>query len=251
MKLYLSGPMTGIKDWNYPAFNEATKRLREQGHDVFNPAENDNGSSGKSREFYLRLDVKAVASAEAVAVLPGWERSEGANLEVHIARHLAMPVLDAKTLQPIEESGKKYDNDKIRYDLVSALPLHDLARVYTFGARKYGDRNYASGILWSRVFGAIMRHLWAFWRGEDLDQESGLPHLSHAAWGCFTLGEFMTTKRSYDDRPCVTQSQIGSNTEEKSGESAGDDLLTTITDLSGRIYSGSSTAPTTKFISIQ
>jgi dATP/dGTP diphosphohydrolase/uncharacterized protein DUF4406 len=205
MRIYLSGPMTGYADWNYPAFNCAAKTLRGQGHDVFNPAENDNGSSGKPREFYLRIDVKAVADAEAVVVLPGWERSEGASLEVHIAKHLAMPVFTYPTMKPLDEQGAKYDNEKTRYDLINADALDALARVYTHGARKYGDRNYARGILWGRVFGAIMRHLWAFWRGEDLDPESGLPHTIHAAWGCFTLTEYMKTRRNWDDRPVFTE----------------------------------------------
>ena len=97
--------------------------------------------------------------------------------------------------------GNKYDGDKERYDLIPAGPLNTLAQVYTMGAKKYDDRNWEKGIKWGRIFAAIMRHLWAFWRGEDLDQESGLPHPVHAAWGCFTLLEYMRTHPELDDRP--------------------------------------------------
>lgn len=96
--------------------------------------------------------------------------------------------------------GNKYDGDKERYDLIPAGPLNTLAQVYTMGAKKYADRNWEKGIRWGRIFAAIMRHLWAFWRGEDMDPESGLPHPVHAAWGCFTLLEYMNTHRELDDR---------------------------------------------------
>lgn len=97
--------------------------------------------------------------------------------------------------------GKKFDDDKLRFDLVPPGPLCDLAEIYTLGAKKYQDRNWEQGLKWSRIFAAIMRHLWAFWRGEDLDKESGKSHLAHAAWGCFALLEFTRTKPDLDDRP--------------------------------------------------
>ena len=96
--------------------------------------------------------------------------------------------------------GKKYDQGKTRYDLIPAIPLELLGKVYTMGAGKYEDHDWRKGIKWSRIFAAIMRHLWAFWMGRDIDIESGLPHLAHAAWGCFALLEYMVTQRTYDDR---------------------------------------------------
>ena len=96
--------------------------------------------------------------------------------------------------------GVKYDTGKARYDLLPAVPLQQLVDIYTFGAGKYADHNWRKGLAWSRVFGALMRHLWAFWRGEDNDPESGLPHLAHAAWGCFTLLEYSNIHGNLDDR---------------------------------------------------
>lgn len=101
------------------------------------------------------------------------------------------------------KEGTKYDGDKERFDLIPAEALIDLARVYTMGAKKYEDRNWEKGIKWGRIFAAIMRHLWQFWRGEEIDEESGLPHVSHAAWGCFTLHYYMKYRREFDDRPLI------------------------------------------------
>lgn len=99
-----------------------------------------------------------------------------------------------------ETGGLKYDGGKTRYDLLPHGPLEALAKTYTFGAKKYTDHNWRKGIAWSRVFGAVMRHMWAFWRGEDIDKESGLPHVAHAAWGCFALLEYMQEHPELDDR---------------------------------------------------
>ena len=98
------------------------------------------------------------------------------------------------------KEGTKYDVGKLRFDLIPVYSLEQLAAIYTFGATKYEDHNWRKGLRWSRVFGALMRHLWAFWRGEEIDSESGLPHLAHAAWGTFTLLEYSRIKRDFDDR---------------------------------------------------
>lgn len=87
MILYLSGPMTGLPQWNVPAFNEAERQLKEAGYGVINPARH---GHGRRWEFYMRLALKDLADAEAVALLPGWTHSRGAELEVHIARSLDM-----------------------------------------------------------------------------------------------------------------------------------------------------------------
>ena len=80
----------------------------------------------------------------------------------------------------MENEGKKFDEDKIRLDLIPVLPLQGWAKILTFGSKKYGDRNWESGIKYSRVFGALMRHILAWWGGEDNDPETGENHLYHA-----------------------------------------------------------------------
>lgn len=99
--LYLSGPMTGIKDFNFPAFNYATKKLREKGYNVINPAEL-GADTSKPWEYYIRRDIELLLKADAVAVLNGWEKSKGATLEVFIAQQLGMPVYDADTMETVE-----------------------------------------------------------------------------------------------------------------------------------------------------
>src|SRR5688572_21466493 len=91
-RLYLAGPMRGIPEFNFPAFADATKRLREYGFEVWSPAEEDIAQDGfdptkdKALEMshYMKRDLPEVCNSDAVAVLPGWEKSKGASLEVHV-----------------------------------------------------------------------------------------------------------------------------------------------------------------------
>ena len=100
----------------------------------------------------------------------------------------------------MSEEGKKFDAGKPRYDLIPVVPLRGVADVLTMGADKYGDNNWRDGIRWSRMFAAVLRHMYAFWKGEEIDDESGLSHLSHAACGLLMLEEYRLKHRSYDDR---------------------------------------------------
>ncbi len=99
-RLYLSGPMRGYPSFNVFAFHRATGHLRKLGYDVFSPAERKEHGE-KSLAYYMALDLPEVCAADAVAVLPGWQDSQGAQLEVYVARECGKPILDAETLEPV------------------------------------------------------------------------------------------------------------------------------------------------------
>lgn len=91
MKLYISGPMTGIADHNFPAFMAAEQELRAAGHDVVNPAALQPAVEGKTWAEYMREDLRALLGCDGVAFLPGWGDSRGATLEHHVAAELGLP----------------------------------------------------------------------------------------------------------------------------------------------------------------
>jgi hypothetical protein len=115
MKIYVAGPMRGIPQFNFPAFNAATARLRAEGHFVFNPAERDidrhdgvdisagnvdgdEDKAAKDHGFNLREALADDAEficrhAEAIALLPGWEGSRGARAELALAEALGLEVI--------------------------------------------------------------------------------------------------------------------------------------------------------------
>lgn len=100
----------------------------------------------------------------------------------------------------MEKAAIKYDQGKSRYELLPSDALEGIARVFTYGAEKYGVRNWEKGLSWSRLFGATMRHLWAWWRGEETDMESGFSHLDHAAASILMLSASVRRRMGEDDR---------------------------------------------------
>lgn len=90
--VYISGPMSGLPDLNFPAFNAAAQQLRGLGLNAVNPAEI-NPDSAMSWTACMRADIKALCDCDAIALLPGWERSKGAHLELHLAHRLGLDVV--------------------------------------------------------------------------------------------------------------------------------------------------------------
>lgn len=93
--VYLSGPMTGIKEYNYPLFNEVAADLRELGLIVLNPADNPEplaSLQSDKRRAYLQYDAKALGRADTIVLLPGWEYSSGSFWEYCVARWLGLEV---------------------------------------------------------------------------------------------------------------------------------------------------------------
>jgi hypothetical protein len=100
------------------------------------------------------------------------------------------------------KEGLKFDTLKARTDLISPFALMELALVYTYGAVKYEPRNMCKGIHWSRVIGALERHVQAFKAGEIRDPESGMYHIAQAMWCCATLIDYIKFHPEFDDRFC-------------------------------------------------
>lgn len=83
---YLSGPMTGIKDHNYPAFRAAAKALRERGYCILSPHEDTPYQEGQPYAYYIQRDlITLLTRCDSIALLPGWEASRGAQLEYAVA----------------------------------------------------------------------------------------------------------------------------------------------------------------------
>lgn len=100
--LYVAGPMTGLPEYNYPAFHRAAVDLRAKGYTVLNPAENiitgpDAADESKAWRLFMRISVKQIAEADGIAHLDGCSGSRGAAFELFLASQLGllvMPVAD-------------------------------------------------------------------------------------------------------------------------------------------------------------
>lgn len=122
-KVYVSGPMSGIPDHNFPAFHEAAKHLRGNGYTVVSPAELDEEDVGGIPEAvevggleyieYLKRDVEHVVHVDALVMLPGWQKSRGARFEAYIAAGLEKPVYSYVT------------GERIAFEQISSAPQTD------------------------------------------------------------------------------------------------------------------------------
>ena len=95
MRVYISGPMTGIHDLNYQAFQAAAERLRAQGVQVISPHEiTPTGVGPWTWEAHMRVDLAALLTADVIVMLPGWQTSRGAQLEKTVAEAIGLKVVD-------------------------------------------------------------------------------------------------------------------------------------------------------------
>lgn len=101
---------------------------------------------------------------------------------------------------PALEKGKKYDSEKIPLELLSTEALQRIAEVLGAGAKKYGRNNWRQGLSFSRVYSALLRHLFSWQSGEDQDNETGYNHLAHAGCCIMFLLEYLKTHPELDDR---------------------------------------------------
>ena len=77
--------------------------------------------------------------------------------------------------------GRKFDSNKLRYDLIPPIVDEELAKILTYGVKKYEENNWQQlDNFNNRYYAALRRHLEAWRNGEDMDKESGEHHLSHA-----------------------------------------------------------------------
>jgi hypothetical protein len=136
------------------------------------------------------------ASASAVAKASGLTTGTVYKL----IRQRQTPVETLMSPPPTSE-GRKDDSGKTPWHLMPPDALNQIAQVLEFGANKYGDRNWEKGMHWSRPFSALMRHMWAWWRGESRDPETGLSHLAHAGCCILFLLSYEGRAHGTDDRP--------------------------------------------------
>lgn len=101
-RVYVAGPMTGHVDYNFPAFNAQADELRREGWHVENPA--DHGIvPGADWADYLRYDLGRLVTCAVIMLLPGWSKSKGATLEVHVAQRIGSTIMLAPGAERVED----------------------------------------------------------------------------------------------------------------------------------------------------
>jgi 5'(3')-deoxyribonucleotidase len=100
-----------------------------------------------------------------------------------------------------KEEGARFNQGKLRYDLLEPYAVEQLVQVFTKGADKYAPRNWEKGMAWSKMVASLKRHLAEFEKGNDYDSETKLLHASHIAWNAMALVSYYKIAPHFDDRP--------------------------------------------------
>ena len=108
-----------------------------------------------------------------------------------------------------QETGdtKRLDDGKPRYDLIPTDALLALAELYRAGAEKYEERGWEKGMRWGRCFASMLRHAYRWWKGEQIDPDTGAHHMIAVAWNAIALFHYDTQALGEDDRPEQTRAR--------------------------------------------
>ncbi len=158
--LYIAGPMRGIAEYNFPAFFEAENQLKSMGYKVLSPATQDvkegfkthtpeSTLTGEDYERWIKRDMDMVTKSDGICVLPGFEKSKGAQVEVAMARFLNKPVYEYPSMAVLGVTKNiKVDKTDV---LLEALELTTGDRQNQYGPP---DQDFArTAKMWSALKG--------------------------------------------------------------------------------------------------
>lgn len=138
---YISGPMRGLPDFNYPLFNEVATDLRNtMGVKVYNPAENFDGDQSLEFSDYMYQDLVQLMSSNVVLMLPGWQDSEGARVEYQVAKSLGLDIRfhgAASATEPAEMTASRIVRNGER-QAVYGHPADDFRRTAAMWSVTFG-----------------------------------------------------------------------------------------------------------------
>jgi hypothetical protein len=104
------------------------------------------------------------------------------------------------TVPDVDNSALRYNSGKLQWSLVDFDALEDMVKVLEFGAKKYSEDNWKKGLKTNEIAESMMRHLFAYLRGEDIDPESGLPHTGHIMCNAMFLSYMQKFAPKFDSR---------------------------------------------------
>lgn len=99
-----------------------------------------------------------------------------------------------------KEGGLRYNEGKLRYDLLEPYAIEQLVKIFTMGSKKYAPNNWLKGLPWMDVISSLKRHLAEFEKGEDFDKESQLLHMAHVAWNAMAVVSYYKHRPEFDNR---------------------------------------------------
>lgn len=105
----------------------------------------------------------------------------------------------------VDNGGLRFNEEKPRVDLIPPEVIFSLGTTLSAGAKKYAERNWERGMNWSNTFASLVRHTWKFWRGEEVDEETGCLHVDLILVNAAFLVTYVHRGIGKDDRHIVVQ----------------------------------------------
>lgn len=181
---------------------------------------------GMSLRNILARDLELVSTVDGLILLKGWEQSKGATAEIALAAALGLwviedefsgeptpaqhfiprfgrPIPSGSVPNEIRTTSSTGAQKGVKPEAFALLPveaLEEVARHYWKGAEKYAAHNWRKGYEWSKSYSALQRHANAFWRGENIDQETGSHHMAGVVFHALSLITFTSEQPEFDDR---------------------------------------------------
>ena len=126
--VYIAGPMTGLTDFNRESFKLADRDLRLAGFETRNPAVLPIGWS--KYEDYIAVGLAMLATADLVALLPGWEKSKGAGIEAEYAKSNGIPVVEISGIIGLPQNTS-LDLESLYTTALNPKPSRQLSVVFS------------------------------------------------------------------------------------------------------------------------
>lgn len=180
MKAYLAGPMRQIPEFNFPAFDHYAGKLKAMGFDVINPADLDRASGfdpvndepdGAFLRDAMARDLMAICRCDAIALMPGWEKSDGARVELSLANVLKLDVIDAETGERMGDSildeAKRLTTSDRHHDY--GHPSDDFGRTAKFWSVIFGVEVTAEQCVQAMIALKLSRLINAYKRDSVVD----------------------------------------------------------------------------------
>lgn len=116
----------------------------------------------------------------------------------------------------MKEQGLRFNDGKLRYDLLEPYAIEQLVKIFTMGSKKYEPNNWLKGLPWMDVVASLERHLAEFKKGDDFDKESQLLHMAHVAWNAMAIVSYYKHRPEFDNRrlPTLNRRKIGLDIDE-------------------------------------
>ena len=158
------------------------------------------------------VEYMRVYTMEAVCESGEWLTLSGMGSRQFDTNNFKVREEDAAKLlaeqQPAEKPSNPKDalgSGKIYFSVVPPIVLSEVSLGMLDGATKYGRYNWrANGVRGSIYYDATLRHLTAWWEGQDIDPDSGLHHVTKAITSLIVLRDAMIQGKYTDDRPPST-----------------------------------------------